>query len=283
MNYKTIRTAFILAIGLCISPVTFAQTAPSPQLYLSSPAPGTSVLSGGVLTVTVDISPRMAVRMVSIAGSIGQMYLLNSSNAASMSSVPAIFTVNIPENSRIGKHTVFAIAVTSDGRTLQSQPIVVEITAPLDVTSMQSDFEGLFFGFRGQSGRLGIYVLDAQGVRRYIDDSMEISCVSSNTAIVRIIPPCKPVGISNGDALVTASYRGANFVVPIGVSIGDAKGDLNGDGSVDMFDIDLLTAMIGQRPLVTGDDRDLNSDGKIDALDVRILTTMCTSPRCATQ
>jgi uncharacterized repeat protein (TIGR03803 family) len=63
------------------------------------------------------------------------------------------------------------------------------------------------------------------------------------------------------------------------------KGDLNGDGNIDLADLQILNSFMNTKspPGTTpGEDRrDLNGDGKIDALDARLLTTLCTKPRCA--
>ncbi|WP_156421861.1 dockerin type I repeat-containing protein [Paucibacter sp. KCTC 42545] len=58
-------------------------------------------------------------------------------------------------------------------------------------------------------------------------------------------------------------------------------GDLNGDGSVNAADRDLLMQYRGQSPLIPGDRRDLNGDGKIDLQDARLLIQRaCTAPNC---
>lgn len=58
-------------------------------------------------------------------------------------------------------------------------------------------------------------------------------------------------------------------------------GDLNGDGSVNAADRDLLLQYRGQSPLIPGDRRDLNGDGKIDLQDSRLLILKaCTAPNC---
>ncbi|MBB4844964.1 hypothetical protein HNP55_003510 [Paucibacter oligotrophus] len=59
------------------------------------------------------------------------------------------------------------------------------------------------------------------------------------------------------------------------------SGDLNGDGSVNTADRDLLLQFRGQSPLIPGDRRDLNGDGKIDLQDARLLILKaCAAPNC---
>lgn len=59
------------------------------------------------------------------------------------------------------------------------------------------------------------------------------------------------------------------------------RGDLNGDGVVDIRDVTIVQAVLNTPAFGSLDPRDLNHDGKIDALDIRILTTLCTLARCA--
>lgn len=57
--------------------------------------------------------------------------------------------------------------------------------------------------------------------------------------------------------------------------------DVDGDGDVDINDINLIRAAIGQVPGVD-DVRDANSDGKITINDARLCTQRCTRASCAT-
>lgn len=59
------------------------------------------------------------------------------------------------------------------------------------------------------------------------------------------------------------------------------RGDLNGDGAIDVKDVQIAQAALNTKAFGANDPRDLNRDGKIDALDVRILTTLCSKSRCA--
>jgi len=74
-----------------------------------------------------------------------------------------------------------------------------------------------------------------------------------------------------------------------GDGIGDAcepvpvAGDVDGDGDVDLNDVNLINAARNQPASGPNDPRDLNKDGRIDALDARIAVTKCTRPRCAVQ
>jgi hypothetical protein len=60
-------------------------------------------------------------------------------------------------------------------------------------------------------------------------------------------------------------------------------GDVDGDGDVDLNDINLINAARNQPASGPADPRDLNRDGRINGLDARIAVTKCTRPRCAVQ
>jgi hypothetical protein len=57
--------------------------------------------------------------------------------------------------------------------------------------------------------------------------------------------------------------------------------DVNGDGSVDTIDLNLIRAAMGQVP-AANDPRDANGDGKITINDVRTCTLQCTRAGCTT-
>lgn len=60
-------------------------------------------------------------------------------------------------------------------------------------------------------------------------------------------------------------------------------GDVNGDGSVDLKDLNLITAARNQPASGPDDPMDLDHDGKITVLDARKLVLLCTRPGCAVQ
>ncbi len=68
----------------------------------------------------------------------------------------------------------------------------------------------------------------------------------------------------------------AFLVVPL-------PGDVDGDGDVDLNDMNLVLAARNQPASGPGDPKDLDGDGTITVLDARKLTLLCTRPRCATQ
>jgi hypothetical protein len=69
----------------------------------------------------------------------------------------------------------------------------------------------------------------------------------------------------------------------VSFTVAAMRGDLNGDGQVDLADLHILDSFLNKPANGPNDPRDLNHDGVINALDARILVTLCTYSRCATR
>lgn len=76
------------------------------------------------------------------------------------------------------------------------------------------------------------------------------------------------------DGLLSSNPAEVEIVVPI-------LGDINIDGAVDVKDLKIMLAALGQPASGPNDLRDLNGDGSINPHDVRKLITSCTRPLCA--
>jgi parallel beta-helix repeat protein len=76
---------------------------------------------------------------------------------------------------------------------------------------------------------------------------------------------------------------GSTAEIRVNVSAAPVQGDLDGDGDVDMNDLNVVRAALNTSASGASDPRDLDGDGKITALDYRQLSLKCSRPRCATQ
>ena len=69
----------------------------------------------------------------------------------------------------------------------------------------------------------------------------------------------------------------------LAIAIVPRAGDLDGDGDIDLTDINAMKLRFGQAANGAGDLDDVNHDGVINILDIRKAISMCTRAKCATQ
>jgi hypothetical protein len=93
------------------------------------------------------------------------------------------------------------------------------------------------------------------------------------------------IGAENG-ALTLVSQNGhilrlSLVVNQITSTTGNPKpGDLNGDGTINIQDIEIMKRTLNTQAFGPNDPRDLNHDGKIDVRDARMQATLCTFSHC---
>lgn len=82
--------------------------------------------------------------------------------------------------------------------------------------------------------------------------------------------------IIGDDTMVDYSQLIITYILP-----GAPRGELNGDGVVDINDLDILRNALNTNAYGDLDPRDLDGDGRITVLDMRKLVLECDHPRCA--
>ncbi|MCB1702023.1 MAG: S8 family serine peptidase [Halioglobus sp.] len=95
------------------------------------------------------------------------------------------------------------------------------------------------------------------------------------------------VNTCESDAIVNkadlSSSQGEEFATAVTQCSGQPPipGDVNGDGVVDITDVNLVVAARNELADGPGDPRDMNGDGLINVTDARLVALQCTLPRCA--
>jgi len=271
-----IRGIAVLAIAVVAIGGIRVAAQSAPTISIVSPSNDTVVQPGQTVQLTVAAS----------SGVIGEEILLGSQLASSAQSAAptVVFSLAVPSNIQPGRYFVVASGGIVGGGTVQSAPL--SLVVPSVGTNVITRFRQtgpIILRYPGQ--RLPIDTIAMTGQGSLSINSPVLTYSSANPAIASV----------NGIGLVTAQAPGQTSItitapngsdgVSMAVNVqvlGGMQGDLNGDGKVDITDLNILNSALNRPANGSNDARDLNHDGKIDALDARILTTLCTYPRCAT-
>jgi len=162
---------------------------------------------------------------------------------------------------------------------------------PSGVTADMTYGTASYFGQRTTQFNVG-------GPIAYNSLNPSVATIDNNGTVTAMGPGVTCITV-NGSYLLSPSpdiFPGSTGSVTMYVQVTvppSIRGDLNGDGRVDLLDLEILEERLnsaaitsvnfGLGHLPVADARDLNGDGVINALDARILVTLCTSPACAVQ
>ncbi len=263
---------FVGAASLLAATIGGAQGAT--PLAITSPGNGTVVMSGQALPVTVIVrSGTYPSGMVVIAQ--------NPLGAAGpVTGSPATFYLTPPANTPPGTYSITAVAANASGVIVTSASVTVDVervdtAAAISVQPMTANLR-----FVGDTLPLSVTGTFTGGMLVDMTQSSKLTITSENPNVATV---------QNG--LITATGAGQTHIdvqygpnlVKVAVTVPTSiRGDLDGDGSVDKDDLNIILAALNTRATGPHDARDLNHDGVINALDARILVTLCTKPGCAT-
>jgi hypothetical protein len=257
---------------VCVKTIP-GQSAP---LQITAPASGTVVYPGQTITVIVASSPGIALTGVGVVGDspIGFSQLLTAP--------PFHFQVAIPPSITFGTYKLTAIGATPAtpaGQPLQSSPISIDVEPALRPTRVSVEPTRLTFRFTGDQLPLLVTGTFADGSTTDMTQSSMTSYGTTNpeVAIVSTTGIVTATGPGTGNIVVNGTVT-----IPVVVPSA-ARGDLNGDGKVNLDDLNILEEALNTPAIKPADARDLNRDGVINALDARVLITLCTKPGCARQ
>jgi len=244
-------------------------------LQITAPGSGTVVYPGRTVTVAVSIG---------IGVSVGEVIILGE-NPIGVSGIlttpPFQFSLAIPDNIKAGQYYLTAAAVGLGGQYLQSTPIPVDVEPSVQISSLQIQPGTLSFRFVGESLPMTVLGALESGGQINLTQSSMVSYTSGNTSIAAVASSGIVTAVGAGSTNITVS--GPASPVSIFLSVPSTiRGDLNGDGKVNIDDVNILDEALNTPATKPADARDLNGDGMINALDARILVTLCTKPGCAT-
>jgi len=258
-----------LSWNICFAPA-FAQQ-PRPTLQIASPSSGTVVRAGDTLTVVVTASPSSSFAAVMIIPERPIIY------DDALTGPPFIFRVPIPENIVARSYTLTAVGAMAPGDLVFSTPVIITVEPATSPLGLEIQPGGINFSFIGEQVQLQVMGTLFNGRQLDVTESTTTAYRSRNTAVAVVSPTGAVTAVGAGSTGILV-----NETVEVAVSVPSARrGDLDGDGDVDIDDLNILLGQLNSAA-ASFDGRDLNNDGLIDALDARVLVTLCDRPRCAT-
>jgi hypothetical protein len=246
-----------------------------PAIQIVTPSSGTRVAPGATITIGVAVGPGVTVSQMMILA----QNPIGLSDA--LTAPPFQFPITIPTNIKAGQYHVTADATGAQGQDLQSASIVLDVEPSGSISGMRIQPGIITFRFVGDTLPVRVVGTLTAGGQVDLTDSSLITYTSGNTSIATVSTTGVVTAIGPGNTSITVSGPAAPFAIPVLVP-SSIRGDLNGDGSVDLDDLHIIENALNTPATKPADARDLNGDGVINALDTRILVTLCTRPACAT-
>jgi hypothetical protein len=286
------KTLPLLAIGIMalLSGTSYAQTrsnAPiitrSNALVITSPVNGTVVAPGEAITVSVTVNSGTYPNGVAIVGGEGGGPSVMQAPGSGLSSVTApaalSFSVTIPTNAFPGKFGISAFGPDSS-RTLQgSDEITLDVERTDSPVRLRVDPPSLHLNFVGDSQDLTVIGIYQDRSWHGLSQSSLLQITSENTAVA-IVKNGIIIASGPGNTTIQVSYGSTTATVAVSVP-SSISGDLNGDGRVDMEDVNIDKAALGQPDTVPNDARDPMGAGKVTAEDVQAIILRCTYTNCS--
>jgi hypothetical protein len=248
-----------------------------PALQITSPAQGTVTTPGQTLSVAASASLGVQLTQVGIFGTIPL------GGAGPLTTAPYQFTLDIPIGLPVGLYQLTAVGLDTSGNLVTSAPVAISVEPGAAVVKLSAQPTKLKFQFVGQ--QLPLIVTGTLSDGTIVDLAQSSATTySSNapqTVTVSHAGLATAVGGSGAGAAITVQRDSLSVSIPVSVPT-SVKGDLNGDGVIDLNDLNIITLALNTPATKPADARDLNGDGVVNALDSRILVTLCARPGCAT-
>jgi Dockerin type I domain len=248
----------------------------SADLAITSPVNGATFAPGQNIPLTVYVNPNRHFGLVSVLGTVP------FGNATALGPAFVFPDMPVPVSIAPGQYRLTAVAATSDTSGMQaiSQPVIINVERLGATTaSLKVQPNTILFQFVGEQIPLVVWANFSDGTISDVTNSSKASYASASSSIAAVDPHGRVTAMGAGATNITIQYGGQIVIVPIVVPAG-VRGDINGDGVVNMDDVNLLLTALNTTATGSYDARDLNGDGKIDVLDARIIVTLCSKARC---
>jgi hypothetical protein len=250
----------------------FAQSN-EPVLKIVSPAQGTIVSPGQMLTVVVDVPLEVHfTNGIFISGDLG--------DAGPMTAQPYTFNMGpIPQDSPIGEIRIIATGTKTNGEQIISAPLALRVERIDHALSIDADPQYLSFKVIGDQETLTVTGKFSDGTKLILNESSKIHFKVNDDSVITVndIGMVTARGFGETNLMITYEEHTKNITVRVADSI---PGDLDGDGQVDTDDFNWLLGKINSLATSPWDAADLNHDGEINKQDLEMLKTLCDKPNC---
>jgi beta-lactam-binding protein with PASTA domain len=246
-------TTAITAAGFVVgSTSTQSSTVPSGSVISQDPVAGTSAAPGSAVNLVLSSGP----------APVAVPNVVNQTLAAAKSALQAAGLV-------LGTTTQQASTVVPAGNVISENPAAgTKVAVGSAVTLVVS------------SGAAQV------AVPSVVNDTLAAATTALKSAGLKVgsTSPRSSATVPAGSVISQSPAAGvhvaAGTAVNLVISSGALRGDVNGDGQVDILDLIAVLEAFGTR-VGPGDPRDLNGDGIINLKDAAILVTLCTNAGCA--
>ena len=247
-------TTAITAAGLVVgSTATQASsTVPSGSVISQNPAAGTSEPSGSAVNLVLSSGP----------APVAVPNVVNKTLAAATSALKAVGLV-------VGTTTQQASTLVPAGSVISENPAAgtkVAVGSAVNLVLSSGPATVTVPSVVNDTVAAATAALRSAGLK--VGSTTQHSSASVPAGSVISQSPAAGVHVTAGSAV--------NLVV----STGALRGDVNGDGQVDVLDLVAILEAFGKK-VGPGDPRDLNGDRVINLKDAAILVSLCTNAGCA--
>ncbi len=187
-----------------------------PGLQITSPADGTVVNTGEMLSVTVTSPVGLTFAYIGVIGPGGPV--------GSNTSAPITFSITIPTNTVPRKYALTAVGRVSGAPSVFSKAVSIRIERPDTPTRLANDLPAIPFQAPGDFEYLRISGTFPDGSVVNVTESTYLSFSSSNTSVATVNAKGLVRAVGPGRAIIEAAYSGGpRKGVPVSVANGPLK------------------------------------------------------------